>query len=334
MSVSNCGEPASVASAIIDLRRVSLQLLLSTLLWRAKHFVKQNIYRASSQFNSRDQMLPSLKVASYSDTNAIISRAIVENLPFLAGRIGGVEARLLGEYFYKKPFSRLTKRQAHMNAGIFPISKEGLQVAARTLLASVTDLDLIGQWASPYQRQLLNDLLPPSTVISELQSLEPWWSRSPWTSHLIGKKVLIVHPFANTIMDQYKRKGELHGNPDLLPDFDLITHVPPRTMLLSTQDYESWSDALCQMIARVKMIEFDVALIGCGAYGLPLGASIKAMGKPAIHLGGALQLLFGIRGRRWEAIPKYAALMNEFWMRPSREETPAAAAQIDGGCYW
>jgi hypothetical protein len=34
--------------------------------------------------------------------------------------------------------------------------------------------------------------------------------------------------------------------------------------------------------------------------GLPLAAAIKAMGRPALHLGGALQLLFGIRGRRWE----------------------------------
>ena len=82
------------------------------------------------------------------------------------------------------------------------------------------------------------------------------------------------------------------------------------------------------------MVPFDVALIGCGAYGLPLGAAIKQMGKPAVHLGGALQLLFGIRGRRWEAMPQYLSLMNDAWVRPSSTETPPLAEMVDGGCYW
>jgi hypothetical protein len=58
------------------------------------------------------------------------------------------------------------------------------------------------------------------------------------------------------------------------------------------------------------------------------------MGRPALHLGGALQLLFGLRGRRWEAMPRFAGLMNAAWSRPLPQETPAQAAQVDGGCYW
>ena len=42
--------------------------------------------------------------------------------------------------------------------------------------------------------------------------------------------------------------------------------------------------------------DFDVALIGCGAYGFPLAAKLKTAGKQAIHLGGVLQALFGIKG--------------------------------------
>lgn len=41
--------------------------------------------------------------------------------------------------------------------------------------------------------------------------------------------------------------------------------------------------------------DYDIALIGCGAYGFPLAAHIKRSGKKAVHLGGALQLLFGIK---------------------------------------
>ena len=45
--------------------------------------------------------------------------------------------------------------------------------------------------------------------------------------------------------------------------------------------------------------DYEVCLIGCGAYGLPLAAHVKKQGKKAIHIGGALQLLFGIMGKRW-----------------------------------
>jgi threonine dehydrogenase-like Zn-dependent dehydrogenase len=39
------------------------------------------------------------------------------------------------------------------------------------------------------------------------------------------------------------------------------------------------------MIDEIGKIDFDVAILGCGAYGLPLAAAIKGMGKQAIHLG-------------------------------------------------
>lgn len=44
-------------------------------------------------------------------------------------------------------------------------------------------------------------------------------------------------------------------------------------------------------------------------------------------MGGSLQLLFGIKGARWEdsnynETYNYAQLMNEYWVRPSETETP------------
>ena len=75
-------------------------------------------------------------------------------------------------------------------------------------------------------------------------------------------------------------------------------------------------------------------VLGCGAYGMPLGAAIKRAGRQAIHLGGSLQLLFGIRGRRWDALPSFQPLFNHDWVRPSAEETPQRAEAVDAGCYW
>jgi hypothetical protein len=50
----------------------------------------------------------------------------------------------------------------------------------------------------------------------------------------------------------------------------------------------------------IAKMEFDIALLSCGSYAMPIGCFIKEnMGKKAIYAGGILQLFFGIMGRRY-----------------------------------
>jgi len=58
------------------------------------------------------------------------------------------------------------------------------------------------------------------------------------------------------------------------------------------------------------------------------------MGKQAIHLGGATQILFGIRGARWDEMETYRKLYNKHWIRPNEMEVPKDANRIEDGCYW
>ena len=90
------------------------------------------------------------------------------------------------------------------------------------------------------------------------------------------------------------------------------------------------------MKKQIDKVDFDIAIIGCGAYGMPLAAKLKGAGKQAIHLGGATQLLFGIKGRRWEENypSKIATFFNEHWVYPNKEETPQNAKVVERGCYW
>jgi hypothetical protein len=145
----------------------------------------------------------------------------------------------------------------------------------------------------------------------------------------------VVHPFARSIASQYRqRRQSLFTNPEILPEFELDVLAPPQTLAPATGGYADWQEALETLISQALERPFDVALLGCGAYGMPLGAAIKRDGRQAIHLGGSLQLLFGIRGRRWDALPSFQPLFNEAWVRPSAEETPQRAAAVDAGCYW
>lgn len=70
-----------------------------------------------------------------------------------------------------------------------------------------------------------------------------------------------------------------------------------------------------------------------------MAAHVKRSGKKGFHLGGSLQLLFGISGKRWENANynshyNYAQLMNEHWVKPGDEEKPVDAIQVEGACYW
>ena len=59
---------------------------------------------------------------------------------------------------------------------------------------------------------------------------------------------------------------------------------------------------------------------------------LSEWGKKPYTWGGATQMLFGIKGKRWE--DEYGEFMNEHWIRPSKEETPINAMKIENGCYW
>lgn len=204
------------------------------------------------------------------------------------------------------------------------------------------EIDILGSW-----RKEENLLVDTSSIkLVHLLCLEPFHAQNPWTRALKGKKVLVIHPFAQTIEKQYtNNRNLLFTNPDILPDFELQTLIAIQSLGGKSQ-FNTWFDALQYMKDEIDKRDYDIALIGCGAYGFPLAAHIKRSGKKAIHLGGALQLLFGIKGKRWTN-PNYGVnslsfiktnyynnLMNDFWVSPSKAEKPSNANNVEGACYW
>ena len=180
----------------------------------------------------------------------------------------------------------------------------------------------------------------------QLRLLETFWVSHPWTKALEGRKVLVIHPFAELIEQQYNEKREkLFSNPEVLPIFSLQTLKAVQSIGGESNGFFDWFEALQYMQDEIDKREYDIALIGCGAYGFPLAAHIKRTGKKAVHLGGVLQLLFGIRGGRWDnpnlyvkslGVPygSYTNLVNEFWVRPRQEDKPENANKVEHGCYW
>jgi len=168
--------------------------------------------------------------------------------------------------------------------------------------------------------------------------MEPFWTKVPWTKALQGKKVLVVHPFSSTIESQYKKRKVIFKE-DLLPEFELITLKAVQSIAGMKAPFTDWFQALEHMKHKMDQIDYDICLIGAGAYGFNLAAHVKRQGKKSVHLGGSLQLLFGILGTRWEnpnynCKYNYTNLMNEHWVRPVSEDTPKNSKEIEGSCYW
>jgi len=228
-------------------------------------------------------------------------------------------------------------------SGFFPSNEDTFKQFSDLMKDDASLVDVLASWRRE-ERQIQNDL-PANVKRIHLKDLEPFWCEHPWTRALKGKKVLVVHPFAELIKKQYKRRTHLFKNPNILPAFDLDVMPAVQSLGGKVSGFNSWFDALDCMKTEIDKRDYDICLIGCGAYGFPLAAHVKRQGKKAIHLGGVLQLLFGIRGNRWDnknyaveewgmPIGAYSNLINEYWVRPDDNCRPMNANKVEGACYW
>lgn len=217
-------------------------------------------------------------------------------------------------------------------AGVFPADDATLMRFSERVLEDVRSVDVLASW-NARELELKKKFFPECRAI-DLEGLDAFAYRNPWSAALAGRRVLVVHPFCRTISSQYKRREKLFDDPAVLPEFQLIAYRPVTSFLGLQTPYHDWFEALDAMCADIAKMDFDVALIGCGGYGMSIGAFVKnVMGRQAVHLGGVTQLFFGIRGGRWEDGP-YSRFYNKFWVRPDEAERPVNYRSHEGGAYW
>lgn len=305
-------------------------------------FVGRRLY--FTRFNRRRTRMIA-KSLSPLDCNQRIADLLGGSAPCLVGRLGGTESAICWHFLQRAVFIAGLElayepgvvANAEMGAGISPADPKSLDHFACISLAALPHLDLAAAWDARGMYELLDRFCHKETNFTGLAGLEPWTALEagarPWTHSLEGQRVLVVHPFAETIRSQFARRKHIKTISSALPDFALTTLVPPVTFAGNKSD-QGWVANYDDLCARVSRETFDTAIIGCGAYGLPLGAFVKQMGKKAIHLGGSTQLLFGIRGKRWEEMPASARLMDDSWVRPNASETPRRADLVENACYW
>jgi hypothetical protein len=281
-----------------------------------------------------------------------IEKALEKKEGALIGRNGTIELEtLLFRTFGSSPnqqYPPALARKLELHAGIWPSDKKSIDNWIFQMLEAIRFTDvLVAGWYEPL-KAAEERLLQKTNMIAPripLRSLEPYYvpSEERWTNLLAGQRVAVISSFTKTIKEQLEKK-------------DLIWPVCPESLLPTNvewvfvqtgyapvlaqgiaewpSDVNSWDVAVSSIVKQVVASQASIALIGCGGMGMVIGCELKKRGIIAIVLGGATQVLFGIKGMRWLNHPVISTFWNDAWVFPNASETPRGAFQIEGACYW
>lgn len=265
--------------------------------------------------------------------------------PFMAGRLGLFELATMRMYeFQKKNKYALVMDNIYKCAGFFPNDISLGDEFTNVMKEALANTDVLGCNNNLCENYFINHYMIKDVIVSpSFDVYEVTKLKNSWSSHLKGKKVLVVTPFVESVKVQYAKREKLFPGTDILPEFELIVYQSLLTVGdLKDERFSNWFEALDFMKKEILTLDFDVALLGCGAYGFPLASMIKDAGKQAIHMGGVLQILFGIMGSRWDGSQSWtggvmrediAKYYNEAWIYPI-EEKPSEANKVEYGPYW
>jgi len=247
------------------------------------------------------------------------------NKPCAVVRMGNVEATAL----LKK---QGIYSQMYSNAGFFGNEAEFKQWKSKYVKAILNaDLNLkVITCPSFYVCDdvltQLNIFLPTLTYMEDLNF---------WIGLINGlntSKIGVVSYFKDDMEKQLKKLDQVHNKSRLSSNFNEWRIIKSEnTIEGNTPTDKSFDEVFEDLVERCLNEDRDVYLISCGCYGLPLCNELKKKGKKALYVGGLLQLLFGIMGKRWLDRPVITQHINKHWIYPT--EKPLNGEAVEGWCY-
>ena len=289
--------------------------------------------------------------------------------PLFIGKIGANELiiiyqAILIQQCQMTDFSMDMKRDGSDVAGIHPNTKEGFMNFIRIYLEAIKSMNIIASWNERlinveeyiWRNYIVNSKVgkPEHLGIVELTTLESFYTeRQYWWQNLYeNKTILVITPFTKSIQKQLDNRenvfrGKWKGFWSDKISFKFIKFPHPYNVS-SLEDKAKYPERNAELLLKFqKEIDevydsigsFDIALIGAGGNSILLCDYIKRVkGKSAFHLGGGLQMMFGVYGNRWD--PKFnnspflKEYINDSWIRPIPEEVPPEYKKQENGAYF
>jgi len=274
-----------------------------------------------------------------------IQAALTEKRGFLVGRNGTIEMEVLLSRHNGMQLEPRQILQLERNAGVFPTTTTSILSWIRKTLAAIQDSDLlVAGWYKPiatYELDFLRDIGKRGPYLP-LRALEPYYvpEAYQWTSALEGRRVAVVSSFAETACLQAGNATAVWSGRAVLPKATYLpveTRYSPRLARGRAEwpdTVTSWDVAVAHVVNRVMEQNAEIVLIGCGGLGMVIGHELRMRGKVCIVMGGAIQVLFGIKGQRWQNHSIISTFGNDAWVWPRFEDTPGGADEVENRCYW
>jgi hypothetical protein len=149
---------------------------------------------------------------------------------------------------------------------------------------------------------------------------------------LEGKKVLVISNATDILKKSADRGLEnIYNMP--IQNFSSIYYIKtPQTTIGCEYPNNSIIETTNEILEEVKNINFDIALLSCGAYGVAITNEIRKMGKMAVYLGSALYTMFGVY-TAGIPFPEDNIFKKENFIE-IEELCPEHCKNIDEGKYW
>ena len=285
-----------------------------------------------------------------------------ETIGFAAGKIGTSELNALMFYLQREKshikslYPQYIVREMTENAGFWSPPQtsihESLDLWAQTLIEALRNLDAVVSWspsAKVQELQILNQYSPNSKKIV-LRALEPYYTpANQYTTKMTKGPIAVVSPFAESIKKQWSIIHEVFPPTGLAgqmwPQNQTIIPIraPYGPAMTQANLSLSWpSDiynqgplqAIQYLADQVSESGAKYALVGIGALSLLLVHELKKRNIVAIHTGGGTQIMFGIKGNRWQNHSIISNFFNPSWTKPTHDEIPSEAQKVERSCYW
>lgn len=269
------------------------------------------------------------------DGNQVIVDLLQQNEPFCVARLAGALSTISMSVDRRVNPDVKSVQDAITNDGMYHNNNDELLQLIENYISGIQSADYLAcfeQLVIEEQKYFLEKFKHIKTIHS--RALESFYTdQTPWTKSLNDCRVLVVSSHTNSFSKQIA-DGNLPAIWNKDQQFELYKSY---NTLANNKPHNNCLETLSVMKDDISKLDFEVAILGCGGYGLMLCDHIKhELKKSCIYIGGSLQLLFGVLGRRWVSNTLVRERLNNFnnFIFPVDQDKIDNFETIEFGCYW
>jgi hypothetical protein len=226
--------------------------------------------------------------------------------------------------------------------GVFPADPAFYRDFNRFYVPHLRNIDSLGVFYYPWELRIVRQYALPGKLVyygdQQTNRYGAGTENECYLPYFRGRRILIVCPFAGILKERATKEifegiyASVGKKQWFYPKSVDGLEFPYGFSAETQERYATAIDLFGDIASELEQRDFDVALIAAGGLAIPLASRVKSMGKVALDLGGHLQAIFGVLGKRHR---------NRSWSRnewcidmPERYRPPEADEVCDGGAYW